>query len=82
VLGNEYWNTTGYKKEFEDLFYFEKITPFLSQDSMIIEYGCGYGRLLNMIKSQGYQNLLGFDLSSKMDPLVLLGDHQDYRSKF
>lgn len=60
------WNRTGVKKNFEDQIYFEKVVPFLKPSSLILEYGCGYGRILNTLKSQGFENVIGYDLSSAM----------------
>ena len=62
----EYWNTIGSTKEFEDPLYLEKLTPFLSPESLIVEYGCGYGRLMQILKSSGYENLIGFDFAPNM----------------
>jgi ubiquinone/menaquinone biosynthesis C-methylase UbiE len=62
----EYWNTIGCNKEFDDPLFIEKFAPFLTKDSTIIEYGCGYGRLLNLLKQGGYNNLKGFDFSKSM----------------
>ncbi len=62
----EYWNEIGSKKDFEDPVYLGKLSSFLSPTSKIIEYGCGYGRLLRILKSKGYQHLLGFDFAPNM----------------
>lgn len=61
-----YWNSIGAEKEFEDPLYIEKFRPFLTQQSQILEYGCGYGRLMNMLKIQGFNNIKGFDFSPNM----------------
>lgn len=66
LSSQQYWDTIGFKKEFEDLLYLEKLSPFLKADSKIIEYGCGYGRLLQILWKNGYCNLLGLDFSQKM----------------
>jgi len=61
-----YWNEIGSQKDFKDPIYIEKLRPFLSADATIVEYGCGYGRLLQYLQSQGYSNLKGFDLAPNM----------------
>src|SRR5579871_1909725 len=66
MLAEEYWNSIGSKKDFEDPLYLDKLGRFISKDSRIVEYGCGYGRLLRILKSEGYENQIGFDFSSKM----------------
>jgi len=66
LLAQDYWNTIGVKKEFEDPIYLDKLSPFLTKHSRILEYGCGYGRLLNYFQSEGYKNLVGYDYASGM----------------
>jgi len=66
MLAQEYWNSVGSKKEFEDPLYIEKLKPFLHPQSRIVEYGCGYGRMLRILKSNGYENLVGFDFALNM----------------
>lgn len=64
--GQTYWETIGFQKDFEDPFPIEKLKTFLPQDALVVEYGCGYGRVLKQMQEAGYTNLLGFDYSSKM----------------
>ena len=66
MQAQDYWNEIGVKKDFEDPVYFEKLTPFITPTSRIVEYGCGYGRMMNMFKSRGYVNLVGFDFAEGM----------------
>lgn len=62
----QYWNDIGAKKVFEDPLYLDKLSPFLSPTALIIEYGCGYGRMMRILKSAGYHNLIGFDFAPKL----------------
>ncbi|CCB89387.1 class I SAM-dependent methyltransferase [Simkania negevensis] len=64
--GQTYWGTIGFQKEFEDPFPLEKLKTLFSKDALVVEYGCGYGRLLKQMQQVGFTNLLGFDYSSKM----------------
>ena len=66
MTAQEYWNEIGSKKDFEDPVYLDKLSTFLSPTSQIVEYGCGYGRMLNILKSGGYEYLLGFDFAPNM----------------
>lgn len=66
MTAQKYWNDVGSKKIFEDPFYLDKFSPFLSQDAQILEYGCGYGRMMKILKSAGYQNLVGYDFAPNM----------------
>ncbi len=62
----EYWNEIGCTKEFEDPLYIEKIKSHVPKDAAIVEYGCGYGRMMDILKREGYNNLRGFDFSKRM----------------
>lgn len=66
MLAQEYWNKIGSKKVFEDPVYLEKLTKFLRPTSQIVEYGCGYGRMMRILKMGGYENLVGFDFAQNM----------------
>ena len=66
LTSQQYWNSIGSKKEFEDPLYLEKLSPFLNSESKIIEYGCGYGRLMQILKKRGYHHLTGFDFAPSM----------------
>lgn len=61
-----FWNEIGVQKDFEDPLYLEKLEPFIHPHSEIVEYGCGYGRLLNLLDQRGYKNLKGYDFAPNM----------------
>lgn len=65
-IQNKFWNEIASSVSLTDPFYLEKLTPYLQTDSQIIEYGCGYGRVLNHLHINNYTNVLGFDLSPGM----------------
>jgi ubiquinone/menaquinone biosynthesis C-methylase UbiE len=62
----KFWSEVGSTKEFTDPFYFERFLPGLNTDSLIVEYGCGYGRVLNLLHSKGHTHSIGFDFAPKM----------------
>lgn len=66
MLAQKYWNEVGSKKEFEDPLYIEKLSPFISAESSIVEYGCGYGRMGKILREAGYVNYAGFDFAPNM----------------
>ena len=66
MLAQQYWNDIGAKKVFEDPLYVDKLSPFLLPMAHIVEYGCGYGRMMRILKSAGYHNLIGFDFAPNM----------------
>ncbi len=66
MMAQQYWNEIGSQKVFEDPLYVDKLSLFLSPTDQILEYGCGYGRMMRILKSEGYQNLIGFDFAPNM----------------
>ncbi len=66
MQSQQYWNEIGPKKIFEDPLYVDKLSSFLLPNAHIVEYGCGYGRLMRILKSAGYHNLIGFDFAQNM----------------
>lgn len=66
MLAQQYWNEVGSKKDFEDPLYLERLSSFLTKESKILEYGCGYGRLMQILNKNGYHNLVGFDFAESM----------------
>lgn len=66
MIAQEYWNQIGSEKDFEDPLYLEKISAYLTPNSKILEYGCGYGRILEILHAHGYHNLIGFDFAPRM----------------
>ncbi len=61
-----FWNEIGSQKNFDDPIYLEKLMPLISPGSKIVEYGCGYGRLMQILKEKGYQDISGYDYAPKM----------------
>ena len=66
MLAQQYWNDVGSQKIFEDPLYLDKLSSFLTPTAQIIEYGCGYGRMMRILKSAGYDHLIGFDFAPNM----------------
>lgn len=62
----EYWNTVDVQKSFEDPLYTHRLAPLIPKEAHIIEYGCGYGRLLEQLRSEGYTQLVGYDFAPAM----------------
>ena len=62
----EYWNTEGSRKSFAHPLNLQRISPWLSAESRILDFGCGYGRSLGELFNSGYRNLIGFDFSPAM----------------
>ncbi len=62
----KYWNNSGSKKEFTIPFDLNLVPELKTTDSMIFDFGCGYGRTLNQLKSAGFTNIFGSDISMPM----------------
>jgi SAM-dependent methyltransferase len=61
-----YWDTEGTRKVFGHPLNLERVSQWLSRESRILDFGCGYGRLLGELFEAGYRNLVGFDFSPAM----------------
>lgn len=62
----EYWNSEGPQKAFAHPLNIRRVTHWLSLDSVIIDFGCGYGRSLGELAESGYEKLIGLDFSPAM----------------
>ena len=62
----EYWSSVSQKKEFTTPFQMEAFSRFVKREQCILDVGCGYGRTLDELYHNGYQNLIGIDFSSGM----------------
>ncbi|MBU1341475.1 MAG: class I SAM-dependent methyltransferase [Proteobacteria bacterium] len=62
----EYWDKAALKKEFTTPFQMESFKSYVSKDAIILDVGCGYGRILNALFQEGYKKNCGIDFSQKM----------------
>lgn len=62
----EYWNKVAIDKQFTTPFHNELFSELVGKEDRILDVGCGYGRILNELYSQGFKNLFGIDFSDKM----------------
>jgi len=62
----EYWNTAGTQKPFAHPLNLRRIRQWVSDESTILDYGCGYGRILGELYNEGYESLIGLDFSPAM----------------
>jgi SAM-dependent methyltransferase len=62
----DYWNRIGPGKTFEHPLNVERLNQYLSPDSRILDFGCGYGRALGFLFEHGYRDLIGFDPAAAM----------------
>ena len=62
----EYWNTTGVDKPFAHPLNIRRVRQWLSTESRILDFGCGYGRCLGELIAAEYDDLIGVDFSPAM----------------
>jgi SAM-dependent methyltransferase len=61
-----YWNREGPTKPFSHPVNMHRLTELLALKSHILDFGCGYGRVLGALYNQGYHNLIGVDPAPSM----------------
>ena len=62
----EYWNSVAWEKNFTIPLDIDRFKSLVSQDQRILDYGCGYGRIMAQLWDNGYRDILGVDPSSLM----------------
>ena len=63
---NEFWNRVAGIKTFTHAINFDLFEKFVNLDSYILDYGCGYGRVVKQIVNLGFKNIIGFDTSEEL----------------
>lgn len=61
-----YWDKVASEKNFTTPLKSKNFFSHVKKDSLILDYGCGYGRILNELYDRGFSNLIGVDFSSEM----------------
>lgn len=62
----DYWNEAAKTKTFTNPLNIGWIESCLAKDALLLDIGCGYGRLTSELYAQGYINTVGLDFSEKM----------------
>lgn len=62
----EYWDEVAEIKTFTHPIDLELINKFLNKKSRIIDFGCGYGRIVKQLNDLGFENVCGFDTSKEL----------------
>ena len=66
----DYWNQAGPGKPFTHPVNLERLEQFLPCTSRILDFGCGYGRVLALLRERGFTNLMGVDHASALIALA------------
>jgi SAM-dependent methyltransferase len=58
-----YWNSVAERKTFTHPVDISLLGEFVSKEAFIIDFGCGYGRVISILNEKGYHNISGYDTS-------------------
>ena len=61
-----YWDRVAQFKRFSHPLRLEWLEGYLDSSARVLDYGCGYGRILAELARAGYQNVVGVDFSAAM----------------
>lgn len=62
----EYWDSVAQQKTFTHPIDINLLLQYVDRDSTVIDYGCGYGRIVNKLLESGFQNIVGYDTSIEL----------------
>lgn len=62
----KYWDKVSEEKKFPTPFQIKKFEKYVSKEMTVLDVGCGYGRTLNELYNNGFENLTGIDYSQGM----------------
>jgi SAM-dependent methyltransferase len=60
-----FWNDATHKK-FGHPIHEQWLARYIAKDADILDYGCGYGRVLHLLRERGYSHLTGVDFAPRM----------------
>ena len=63
---HKYWDKVAKEKTFTHPIDIKSFCNFVSPKQSIIDYGCGYGRIINELKKQDFSNIIDIDFSKEL----------------
>lgn len=63
---SDYWNRLGPTKPFSHPANLSRLAELVDLDRRILDFGCGYGRVMGLLHDHGYRNLVGVDPAPRM----------------
>ncbi len=63
---HDYWNRVANTKVFTHPIDSSLLGRYINKNAVIVDYGCGYGRLVSALRDAGYTNVSGFDTSEEL----------------
>jgi SAM-dependent methyltransferase len=61
-----YWDSVAESKTFTHPIDLDFLAEFVAKDASILDFGCGYGRIVSLLAKAEYQNIQGFDTSKAL----------------
>jgi len=62
----DYWDRLGPTKRFSHPVNLSRLAELIDLDRRILDFGCGYGRVMGLLHEHGYRNLVGVDPAPAM----------------
>jgi SAM-dependent methyltransferase len=62
----DYWNRVANVKVFTHPINMSWLDTLSREKALIVDYGCGYGRVVKMLSDAGFANVIGFDTSTEL----------------
>ncbi|MEO5892589.1 MAG: methyltransferase domain-containing protein [Ferruginibacter sp.] len=62
----DYWDSVAQKKTFSHPIDVNLLSEYVNKDAVIIDYGCGYGRVVKELQEAGFSNTTGYDTSLEL----------------
>ena len=62
----DYWDKVAQEKTFTHPLDLDLLSNYLTKNSSIVDYGCGYGRIIQQFFDAGYTHCTGFDTSKEL----------------
>jgi SAM-dependent methyltransferase len=63
---SDYWDSVAESKTFTHPIDLPFLAEFVAKDASILDFGCGYGRIMSILAKAEYQNIQGFDTSKAL----------------
>lgn len=63
---SDYWNRVAEIKDFTHPLDLEMFRTFVGTDDVIVDFGCGYGRIVRELTGAGFTHVSGYDTSESM----------------
>jgi len=61
----DYWDSVAQQKTFTHPVNTELLLNFVDKNAVIVDYGCGYGRIVRELLASGFSNTVGYDTSNE-----------------